>query len=277
MTEPSVSATVSDVVAACESLWPRNGAEEWDNTGLQVGRSSWRVSKVLLVVDVVADTVAEAIAGGFDAIISHHPLILRGIETISEETYKGRLIGELIRSDIALLSMHTNADVVPDGVSDVIAQALGLTSVAPILATANESTGIGRHGLLRNDISLGELAQKLASILPATAPGIQVSGDFSAPMRRVSLCGGAGDSMLETDAVRTSDVYITSDLRHHRASEAREHAWNSSGPALINVSHWASEWLWLTPASQQLSNALANVYFMVSDIRTDPWDFVVTQ
>jgi dinuclear metal center YbgI/SA1388 family protein len=165
MTEPSVSATVSDVVAACESLWPRNGAEEWDNTGLQVGRSSWRVLKVLLVVDVVADTVAEAIAGGFDAIISHHPLILRGIETISEETYKGRLIGELIRSNIALLSMHTNADVVPDGVSDVIAQALGLTSVAPILATANESTGIGRHGLLRNDISLGELAQKLASIL----------------------------------------------------------------------------------------------------------------
>ena len=78
--------------------------------------------------------------------------------------------------------------------------------------------------------------------------------------------------------VAASDVYITSDLRHHPASEAREQARvTGSGPALMDVSHWASEWLWLDTAAAQLRVALPGVRVMVSDLRTDPWDFVVTQ
>lgn len=268
---------VFDVVAACESLWPRSGAEAWDNPGLQVGRLTHPVSRVLLTVDVVAETVAEAIASGCDAIVSHHPLILRGIDSVAEETYKGALIAEMIRNDVALLCMHTNADVVPGGVSDVIAQALGLRGVSPIVSTVDEATGIGRRGTLAQPLTLGALAQQFAEMLPATVPGIQVSGEFTREVSNVSLCGGAGDSLLETIEVRNSDVYITSDLRHHRASEARELARISGGPALINISHWASEWLWLTPAAAQLSALIPTVEFVVSDIRTDPWDFVVTQ
>lgn len=269
--------TVSDLIAACERLWPRRGAEEWDNTGLQVGRRSQNVSRVLLVVDVVEETVREAIEGGYDAIVSHHPLILRGIGSVSDETYKGRLIGDLLRNNIALLSMHTNADVVPNGVSDVLAQLLGLTDVLPIVPTATPDTGIGRVGNTDNPTTLGELATKLASVLPATVPGIQVSGEFTLPIRRIALCGGAGDSLLDEAHVLSSDVYITSDLRHHRASEARERAFGDGAPALINVSHWASEWLWLTPAREQLSIELPSLDLAVSDARTDPWDFVVTQ
>jgi putative NIF3 family GTP cyclohydrolase 1 type 2 len=72
-------------------------------------------------------------------------------------------------------------------------------------------------------------------------------------------------------------VFITSDLRHHPASAAREDAFAGGGPALIDVSHWASEWLWLETAAEQLRNALPGLIVTVSELRTDPWDFVIVQ
>ena len=94
----------------------------------------------------------------------------------------------------------------------------------------------------------------------------------------MSLCGGAGDSLLGNPLVSASDVYITSDLRHHPASEAREQALlDGNGPALVDISHWASEWLWLDTAAEQLRAALPDVEFVVSELRTDPWDFVIVQ
>jgi putative NIF3 family GTP cyclohydrolase 1 type 2 len=114
-------------------------------------------------------------------------------------------------------------------------------------------------------------------LLPATATGIRVSGDFDAMVSTVAVCGGAGDSLLSEPEVLAADVYVTSDLRHHPASEARENARLGHGPALIDVSHWASEWLWLEVAASQLRDALPGVSVEVSELRTDPWDFVVTQ
>jgi putative NIF3 family GTP cyclohydrolase 1 type 2 len=114
-------------------------------------------------------------------------------------------------------------------------------------------------------------------VLPPTAGGVRVAGDFDRPVRTVSLCGGAGDSLLQNPLVVASDVYITSDLRHHPASEARENARIAGGPALIDVSHWASEWLWLETAAAQLREALPSAQVTVSDVRTDPWDFAVVQ
>ena len=97
------------------------------------------------------------------------------------------------------------------------------------------------------------------------------------PVSTVSLCGGAGDAFLAEPAVLASDVYITSDLRHHPASEALEQARVAGGPALIDVAHWAAEWVWLDTAAEQLRRALPSVDLAVSDLRTDPWDFVVVQ
>jgi putative NIF3 family GTP cyclohydrolase 1 type 2 len=117
----------------------------------------------------------------------------------------------------------------------------------------------------------------VAAILPPTASGVRVAGEFDQPVSTVSLCGGAGDSLLGEPAVASSDVFITADLRHHPASEAREQARIGGGPALIDVSHWASEWLWLETAARQLADALPGLTITVSELRTDPWDFAVVQ
>ena len=271
-----MATTVGQVQAVIEQLWPIAGAEGWDAPGLLAGSPSAPVTTILLAVDAVLDVVDEAI--DHDLLLVHHPLLLRGVTSIAEDGYKGAVLSRLIRANTALIAAHTNADVVETGTSAVFAQRLGLQSVAPIVASGGDpARGIGRVGTLAEPTTLGRLARLLGELLPATASGIRVSGDFDAPISSVALCGGAGDSLLAEPAVLAADVYITSDLRHHPASEARENARASRGPALIDVSHWASEWLWLEQAATELRAALPDVTVTVSDIRTDPWDFAVVQ
>jgi dinuclear metal center YbgI/SA1388 family protein len=272
-----MSPSLAETLDVIDALWPSAGAEAWDAPGPVSGDPAAPVTRLRLVVDAVAATVDEAIDDDVDLIVAHHPLLLRGATSIAEDRYKGALIARLIRAGCALVTAHTNADVAPDGVSDVIAQRLGLLGVRPILAGAAAGSGIGRVGTLSAPTTLGSLARELAGILPPTASGVRVSGDFAAPVATVALCGGAGDAYLSEPAVRASDVYITSDLRHHPASAAREQALLGGGPALIDVSHWASEWLWLETAAAQLRDALPGVEVTVSELRTDPWDFAIMQ
>jgi dinuclear metal center YbgI/SA1388 family protein len=269
--------TVADVNAVVERLWPLSGAEGWDAPGLLSGDPAAPVERIVLAVDVVAEVVAEALELGADLIIAHHPLLLRGVTSIAEDRYKGAVLASLIRGNCALIAVHTNADVVETGTSAALADALGLVDVAPITLGESATRGIGRTGTLAEPTTLGRLARRLGDILPATASGIRVSGDYDRPVRSVALCGGAGDSLLSEPAVLAADVYITSDLRHHPASEARENARVNGGPALIDVSHWASEWLWLDTAAAELREALPGVAVTVSELRTDPWDFSIVQ
>ncbi|MFM6971090.1 MAG: Nif3-like dinuclear metal center hexameric protein, partial [Rhodoluna sp.] len=139
-----------------------------------------------------------------------------------------------------------------------------------------EVIGTGRVGNLPSEIKLGDFARLIAKVLPSTATGIRVAGDYEKSICRVAVCGGAGDSFIDAAIDSGADVYVTSDLRHHPTQEAREKI-GPEGMALVDVSHWASEWLWLEVAAEQLENLFPNVQFVVSQLRTDPWDFVVTQ
>lgn len=269
--------TVAEVVAVVERLWPAQGAEDWDAVGLIAGDLDAEVGSILLAVDAVFDTVDEAVCSGADVLLVHHPLLLRGVTSVASDRYKGAALTKLIRANCSLIAAHTNADVVELGTSGVLAQLLQLQDARPIVPGSLGSRGIGRVGVLAQPTTLGRLARTLGELLPATATGIRVSGDYDAAVSSVALCGGAGDSLLCHPEVLAADVYITSDLRHHPASEARENARISGGPALIDVSHWASEWVWLATAAGQLREALPGVIVTVSDARTDPWDFVVTQ
>lgn len=268
--------TVAEVAAAAERLWPLAGAEPWDAPGLLSGDPGAPVTRILLAVDAVADTVDEAIEVGAQLLLVHHPLLLRGVTTVAESTAKGALLARLIRGGCALLAAHTNADIVATGTSARLASLLGLPDAQPIVETA-PGLGLGRVGALPEPTTLGALARRLAGILPPTATGVRVAGEFDRPVQTVAVCGGAGDSLLGEPAVRAADVYVTADLRHHPASEAVETARVTGGPALIDVSHWASEWLWLETAADELRAALPGVEVVVSELRTDPWDFVVVQ
>ncbi len=123
---------------------------------------------------------------------------------------------------------------------------------------------------------LRDFAIDVAARLPATASAVRVAGDPDRRVREVVVCGGAGDFLLERVRSSGADAYVTSDLRHHPASEFCEHAVADAGtPALVDVPHWAAEWTWLTPAAQRLAAQLAladtTVETRVSSLVTDPW------
>lgn len=270
--------TLADVREAVETLWPPERAEAWDAVGLIAGEPNAPVQRILLAVDAVLETSQEALEVEADLLLVHHPLLLRGVNSVAADTPKGRIVTDLIRGGVALLAAHTNADIVERGTSAELATRIGLEHTDPIVPnSADQELGLGRVGLLPEELPLGTLARTLAQRLPSTATGIRVAGEYDRPVRRVAICGGAGDSLLEHQEVLRADVYITADLRHHPASEARDRHRMGRGPALIDLSHWASEWLWLPAAARQLHESLPGVEVVVSELRTDPWDFSVPQ
>jgi dinuclear metal center YbgI/SA1388 family protein len=266
--------TLESVLVQINSLWPESGAEEWDSPGLVVGSPQQVIESIHLVVDVTPETIAEARDAGAKLIIAHHPLLLKGVTTVAESSYKGHVVAELIRAGIALYSAHTNADVVPTGTSSRLADLIGVVGHEPLVPASRPGHGLGRIGSLPKEMSLYELAVALGEVLPQTAVGPVIAGEPDARVKRVAVCAGAGDSLLGEASVLASDVYITSDLRHHPASEFREHAKLFGGPSLITISHFAAEWLWLEVAADEL-RALLGVEVTVSDLNTDPWTFQV--
>jgi dinuclear metal center YbgI/SA1388 family protein len=269
---------VSDLLKVAEDLWPVQGADDWDRPGLICGSLNSPLTKVLLSVDVTADVIADAADAGAEMVISHHPFLLRGAYELTEHSAKGSVLAEAIRRNIALFAAHTNADIVENGVSDVLAKALGLQSTSPLVSTSSASIGHGRIGSLSQPMRLIDFARSVAGSLSATAGGVRVAGDPEQMVSLVALCAGAGDSFIANAIEANADVYVTSDLRHHPAQDALERS-KAEGRefALIDISHWAAESLWLNQAAKQLSEAVPDVKFVVSDLRTDPWDFAVTQ
>lgn len=262
----NTSVSVGDVVASVEGRYPVRLAESWDSVGLVCGHLDATVSTVVLTVDVTDDVIAWAQSQGASMIIAHHPMIFSGMTRVPASTSRGRMLHALIESGIALLTAHTNGDCASDGVSDALANLLGLQGLSPIVANVGDpATGIGRRGHLAEAVTLTQFADRVSSVVPATAVGIKVSGDPEQLVRTVAVCGGAGDSLL--DDVRDVDVYVTSDLRHHRALDHRA----EGGGALIDIPHWAGEWPWLCVLAQGISRDLASIDVKIYTEPTDPW------
>ncbi len=124
--------TLADVIAALDGAYPPALAEPWDSVGLVCGDPADSVARVLIAVDATAAVVAEALEFGAQALIVHHPLLLRGVDTVGAHTPKGALLHRLIRNGCALFTAHTNADSADPGVSDALAAALGVRVTGPI-------------------------------------------------------------------------------------------------------------------------------------------------
>jgi dinuclear metal center YbgI/SA1388 family protein len=265
-----VAVLLGDVVAALEARYDPALAESWDAVGLVCGDPEEPVRRVLFAVDPTTAVVDEVIAAGADLLVTHHPLLLTGVHGVPADDPKGRLVHRLIRAGAGLFVAHTNADRAADsGVNDALAAVLGLRDAAPLEpADSDPRAGLGRVGRLAAPTTLREFARHAAAVLPATAGGVRIAGDPDRTVGTVAVCGGSGGSLLDAAARMGADVLLTSDLKHHPVSEARE----SAGPALCDVAHFATEWPWLPVAADVLHRDLSGkVEVAVSRLRTDPW------
>ena len=265
-----MTVTLGEVVAALEARYDPALAEDWDAVGLVCGDPDEPVRSVMFAVDPTADVVDEAIDAGVDLLVTHHPLLLTPVHGVPASDPKGRLVHRLVRAGVALFVAHTNADRAPGcGVNAALADALGLTGAAPLEPAGDDpGAGLGRVGDLPEALTLGAFAERVAAALPATVGGVRAAGDPDRVVRRVAVCGGSGGSLLAAAAAAGADVFLTSDLKHHPVSDMID----SSGPALCDVAHFASEWPWLPVAADVLRGDLSGrVEVAVSARRTDPW------
>lgn len=267
---------VGDVIAVLERRYPPATAESFDAVGLVCGDPDAATRRVLFSVDVTPEVVAQARELRVDLVVAHHPLLLRGIHAVDVGHPKGKMLTDLITAGIALYCAHTNADIGPGGTVEALSRALGVQRSRPLRVTQPDSpadgqVGLGRVGELDEAVTLAAFAERVAAAIPDTATGVRVGGDPARMVRTVAVQAGAGDDLLDAARQAGAQVYVTSDLRHHPASEAL--AWRD-GPALIDIAHWAAEWTWL-PVVRELVAAELDVETELSTIRTDPWSFVV--
>ena len=267
--------TLREVVAALESVYPPHTAMDWDQVGLVTGDPDQPIRLVHFAVDPTLAVVREAVEAGTDLLVTHHPLLLRGIHSVATTSAKGETLTRAILGDLAIYCAHTNADVASPGVCDALAEAVGLTDVRPL---EDVPYALGRVGWLPAPMSLRTFADQVAAGLPATVGGIRVSGDPDALVEKVAVLGGSGDDRFDVVRGAEVDVYVTADLRHHPALEERETT-RGGRPYLVDAGHWASESVWLASAECRLSEAVphgsSRLETYVSTLRTEPWTFVV--
>ena len=263
-----------DVIALMDAWYPRSDAEEWDRVGLVLGDPDQPVRRILLALDPVAATVSEAVGTRADLMLTHHPLYLRGTSFLPVTDPKGALVTDLVRHGVALFNAHTNADIAFGGVSQALADLIGVRETPPLVPTGvdahGRAVGHGRVGVV-DATTVEAFSDHVASVLPAGPHGLLTGGDPGATVRRVAVAGGAGDSFLGAARGVGADVFLTADLRHHPASESLE----GGAPALLCGSHWATESPWLPVLARRLEEAAdaacAPVEVEVSTMVTEPW------
>ncbi|MGV9480750.1 Nif3-like dinuclear metal center hexameric protein [Gordonia aichiensis] len=374
MTRDDETAAVTSVGGACDlldSTYPPRLAEAWDSVGLVCGDRAEPVGRALICVDVTDAVVDAAIEAAVDLIVAHHPLLLRGVDSVAADTAKGRILHRLIRSHTALFTAHTNADSARGGVSDALARVLGVVDTSPVapaplapmdkwvvmvpegsaeqvseamfaagagaigeyrdcawtvvgvgqfeargaanptIGSLGERThvdearvemvaargvrrsvlaalrsahpyeepafdilaeepidsdaGLGRVGRLEVPTTVGQFVTRAAGVLRSPW-GVRATGDPDRVVETVAVCGGAGDSLLDTVRGLGVDLYLTGDLRHHPVDEALR----AGGPVLVDAGHWATEFPWCAEVARLLTDEL-RLDVEVFEAPTDPF------
>ena len=207
--------TVKDILNCIIEVAPLHWQESYDNAGLQVGDLNAETHKALIALDVTEDLVDEAIEKCCDLIVSHHPLIFRGLKHLTPETYIERVITKAIKHDIAIISMHTNLDNSYLGVSRVLADCLGLRNLHLLQPSAAEPDlcGAGMVGEFEKPMEETEFLSLVADVIGS--PCLKHSGLTGRRISKVALCGGSGSPFM-ADAFRCgADAYLTADIKYH--------------------------------------------------------------
>jgi len=228
-------ATVADLLAALQSVAPAQLAEDWDRVGLMVGRLDSRVSGVLVALDATVEAVAAARQQGLNALVTHHPLLFRPLGVVDWSKPTGAAVAEAVKQEVSVLAAHTNLDSVQGGVSDVLADLLGLSQVEVLIPLAGQDrAGLGRTGNLDRPLSLAGFIELVKKVLKVDS--VQVAGRPETEILRVAVCGGSGGDLVQAAWSSGAQVLLTGEVPHHAAREAE-----FLGLALIAAGHFATE------------------------------------
>ncbi len=365
---------VNDIAKVVEAIVPLNLAQDWDNVGLLVGDGEKSVKSILLTIDITGDVLAEAKREKTDLIISYHPVIWDGLKNVTARG-QGFAVYELIRSGIAVFSVHTALDVARGGVNDGLAEIVGIIDAEPVgdwvdnpapdsyklvvfvpvdaaakvanalfaagagrtgnyshcgfsaggtgtflplqgakpsigrkgrlekvaeqrfetivpadkldgcikamlkahpyetpafdcykLHKPDSKFGLGRIGKLAKPMKLQEIVKRIKEHTGAKALGIV--GSERRTIRSAAVCAGACGKIIDLVIAANVDLYVTGELKHHRALAARQ-----AGVTCICLTHTVSERFILKRFAKDLQKQLKQVKIKISRKDTDPFQW----
>lgn len=223
---------IKDITAAIEEFAPLGIQESWDNSGLLIGSPEDTVHGVLIGFDCTPELVDEAAAGGYDMIVTHHPLLFGGLKRIAPEDPVGLAVIKAVRSGIAIYATHTASDKVLEGVSGGFAAKLGLEGIRILEPDGDGEHGLGVIGRFPIPHTFEEVRQILKKQCGVRA--IRCSKPLRTAIQTVAICGGSGGSLADTARRAGADLYISADISYH-------HFFTPEGFMLMDIGHFESE------------------------------------
>ncbi len=255
------------IIGKLEELSPLTFAEDWDNSGLLVGRRDSEIETVYIAIDATGDVIRDAARERADLLLTHHPMIFKGLKKVSSDDFTGKRVLKLVQDDICLYSMHTNFDVM--GMADAAADTLGLKKREVLSITYEDDIakeGFGRWGRLPRIMTLDECAGYVKECFDI--PMVKVYGDGDMEIERAAILPGSGGSMIK-DALRCpAEVIITGDISHHEGLDAWE-----QGLAVIDAGHYAIEQIFIPYMHEYLKRNFPGLK-IVKDIKRYPYHTV---
>jgi dinuclear metal center YbgI/SA1388 family protein len=259
---------IQEIIEIIEEFAPLRLQAGFDNSGLTCGDPRRELSAVLLTLDVTEEVVREAIDAGANLIISHHPLIFRGLKQITPATGAERGLILAIKHDIALYAAHTNMDVLARGVSGRVADKLCLLRREILHPEGGPDSphGYGIVGELERPVESGAFLLRLKEVfgcrmLRHTRPHVPF-------VRRVAVCGGAGASFLGAALESGADIYISGDFKYHDFFLAEDRI------IIADIGHHESEQFTKDIFYELLTKKIISFAVRFSEINTNPINYL---
>ena len=271
---------LKEIKSFLEGMAPLAVQESWDNSGLQIGCSDKDIHKVMVCLDLTEAVLDEAEAIGADLVISHHPLIFKGLKSISGNTYQERCVRKAILSDIAVYSAHTSLDNILGGVNHKIASLLGLSSLRWLdsgesaercdekcggVDAVARASGSGLIGELKEPVAAAEFLSTVKTIFSVKA--LKHSPLPSTTIRSVALCGGAGAFLLPQAVAKGADCFISGEFHYHDYFDP--------GTLLIELGHYESEQFTQDLLKESLERAFPELEVVKTSVNTNPQEWLI--
>ena len=226
---------IKEIVSALERFAPLPLQDEFDNAGLQIGLTDAEATGALLCLDVTEAVLDEAIALGYNLVISHHPLIFKGYKSITGKDYVERCIMKAIKNDLVIYAAHTNLDNAPGGVNFKIAEKIGLKNVRILEVKENtmQQAGAGVIGELEVPETELEFLKRIKKTFEVGC--LKHNKLTGREIQTVALCGGAGAFLIPIAIRNRADVFITGEIKYH------DYFGHDTDILLAEIGHYESE------------------------------------
>lgn len=255
-----------EIIDKLEELSPKGFAADWDNPGLMVGSLNKEVSKVFIALDATDEVIDRAIAQKCDMIITHHPMIFKGIKSVTEDDFTGRRVIKLIKENISCYAMHTNFDVCVMGEAAANMLLLENTEVLDVTYEDGiEKQGYGRVGDLPRRMTLRDCANRVKDVFGLDT--VKVFGNLDDKVLTLAVSPGGGGSILKAALASDADVFLTGDIDYNPGIDAV-----AQGMAIIDAGHFGTEKLFMNYIKEYLHNEFPTL--MIATFEDSPCSYI---